>query len=50
MQCTDSIQFAGVGMLQMNKAEAKPIVISKITFLIINSSPSYLISTSSTSQ
>ena len=37
MQCTHSFQFAGVEMLQINKAEAKPFV---ITFLIISSSPS----------
>ena len=44
MQCTHSIQFADVGMLQMNKAEAKRFVEENITIMsmIISSSHSYI--------
>ena len=44
MQCTHSIQFADVGMLQMNKAEAKRYVEENITIMsmIISSSHSYI--------
>ena len=44
MQCTYSNQFADVGMLQMNKAEAKHYVEENITIMsmIISSSPSYM--------
>ena len=44
MQCTHSIQFADVGMSQMNKAKAKRYVEENITimFMIISSSPSYI--------
>ena len=45
MQCTHSIQFADVGMLQMNKAEAKRYVEENITIMsmIISSSHSFYI-------
>jgi len=44
MQYTHSIQFADVGMLQMNKTEAKRYVEENITimFMIISSSHSYI--------
>ena len=44
MQWTHSIQFSDVGMLQMNKADAKRYVEENITILsmIINSSHSYI--------
>ena len=44
MQCTHSIQFADVGMLQMNKAETKRYVEENITIMsmIISSSHSYI--------
>ena len=44
MQGTHSIQFADVGMLQMNKAEAKHYVEENITIMsmIISSSHSYI--------
>ena len=44
MQCTHSIQFADVGMSQMNKGKAKRYVEENITimFMIISSSPSYI--------
>ena len=44
MQCTHNIQFADVGMLQMNKAEAKRYAEENITILsmIISSSHSYI--------
>ena len=44
MQCTHSNQFADVGMLQMNKAEAKRYVEENITIMsmIISSSHSYI--------
>ena len=44
MQCTDSNQFADVGMLQMNKAEAKRYVEENITIMsmMISSSHSYI--------
>ena len=54
MQCTHSIQFADVGMLQMNKAEAKRYVEENITIMsmIVSSSHSYIyiISFSSSTQ
>ena len=54
MQCTHSNQFAEVGMLQMNKAEAKRYVEENITIMsmIISSSHSYIyiISFSSSTQ
>ena len=45
MQCTHSIQSADVGMLQMNKAEAKRYVEENVTkkSTIISSSQSYII-------
>ena len=44
MQCTHSNQFADVGMLQMNKAEAKHYVEENIAIMsmIISSSHSYI--------
>ena len=44
MQCTHSNQLADVGMLQMNKAEAKRYVEENITIMsmIISSSHSYI--------
>ena len=51
MQCTHSNQFADVGMLQINKAEAKRYVEENITitFMIISSSHSYIYIISSSS-
>ena len=36
MQCTHSIQFTDVEMLQMNKAEAKRYVEENITIIFID--------------